>query len=351
MHMSGGLFLFNGKSWRDVTPASLGTVANKIDDVTFSDQQHGWIAAYDGGDADVYLYRTTNGGRSWQSLGKKAGRSPGGGPTYLSFVDAEHGWMEPLEPNAPGGELMQTADGGRTWKSILQLVQFESSSLPCLSPIEFISRSVGWVGRCNGHVYTTSNAGRRWHRVVAVSGAPKTVHTFDMPRFSDKAGAMAAILGDKRASKVAFLSGRASKVAFFSTANHGRTWAQRALRGVASCSLRVGGGAYQTFWPTSIASPRVWWIVSGRKRVTVQVTRDAGRHWSSVVAKGLPTSTCAMTSTSAANARVAWAIASFHSGYNKQLGATMYSSALYQTTDGGRNWKRVQLTPRVHFLS
>lgn len=318
-----GLFLYDRGRWRDVTPP-LARNVNAIDDVTFIDRQHGWVAEYDCADTAIYLYGTSDGGRSWQSFGAPAHRSCGGGPTYLSFVDATHGWMEPLEPNAPGGALLQTSDGGVSWKTILPS---GSSSFPCLAPMELVSRSAGWAARCDGRLFATSDAGRHWHR-VAVEAAPDTAQSFDLPRFSGKTGAMAAILGGKTASKVAF----------FVSADRGRTWSQRALREVAACPLRTDGGFYQTYWPASVASTRVWWIVSGRKHVTVQVTRDAGRHWSSFKAKGLTASTCAMTSTTAAGARVAWAIASFHGGY---------SSALYATKDGGRTWKRVQLKPRV----
>src|SRR5438105_3969013 len=81
------------------------------------------------------------GGRSGQSLGKPATHSCGGGPTYLSFVDPSHGWMEPVSPNGPQGELLRTTDGGRTWTRVASF----QSGLPCLAPIEFVSRSAGWM--------------------------------------------------------------------------------------------------------------------------------------------------------------------------------------------------------------
>src|SRR5439155_14619887 len=110
-----GVFVDDHGRWTDVTPPGLNSTADVVDDVVFVDPSHGWIAAYNCAQASVYLYRTSDGGRSWQALGRPASRSCGGGPTFLSFVDPLHGWMEPASPNGPVGPLMRTTDGGRTW--------------------------------------------------------------------------------------------------------------------------------------------------------------------------------------------------------------------------------------------
>jgi photosystem II stability/assembly factor-like uncharacterized protein len=136
-----GLFVYDNGRWRNVTPRRLN--ANAIDDVAFIDRLHGWVAAYNCGEAAVYLYRTSDGGRSWRSLGKPATHSCGGRPTFLSFIGAKRGWMEPVSPNGPGGELLRTDDGGRTWTRLGS--GLGSSSLPCLAPIEFVWRAAGWM--------------------------------------------------------------------------------------------------------------------------------------------------------------------------------------------------------------
>jgi photosystem II stability/assembly factor-like uncharacterized protein len=110
------LFLYEAGRWRNATPPMLRTDGiNTIDDVAFVDREHGWVAAYNCAKVGVYLYRTSDGGRSWRSFGKVAYHSCGGGPTYLSFTDDRHGWMEPVSPNAPEGELFGTRDGGQIW--------------------------------------------------------------------------------------------------------------------------------------------------------------------------------------------------------------------------------------------
>ncbi len=88
-----GRFVYDDGGWRNATPAKLAADGvDAIDDVAFVDRRHGWVAAYNCATVAVYLYRTSDGGRSWQSLGKPASHSCGGGPTFLSFVDDRRGW-------------------------------------------------------------------------------------------------------------------------------------------------------------------------------------------------------------------------------------------------------------------
>jgi threonine/homoserine/homoserine lactone efflux protein len=124
-----GVFVYDHSRWRNVTPPHLH--ADGIDDIAFLDSRHGWMVAYDCANVSVYLYRTDDGGRTWQSLGAKAEHSCGSGPTWLSFVDHEHGWMEPVSPNGPVSVLLRTSDGGRTWTPLANLQR----NLPCLAPM------------------------------------------------------------------------------------------------------------------------------------------------------------------------------------------------------------------------
>jgi photosystem II stability/assembly factor-like uncharacterized protein len=322
-----GLFVYDHRRWRNVTPPALH--ANGIDDVAFTDRRHGWVAAYNCGEVAVYLYRTSDGGRSWRSLGKPATHSCGGGPTFLSFVDPRHGWMEPVSPNGPGGELLRTNDGGATWSRVASLHQ-EKPGLPCLAPIAFTSRSTGWMGHstvarhdssgglCAAHLYETKTAGQTWqaHAIQLPRTFGKPV--IDTPRFFGHFGVVAATLGGKSARAVAFAA----------STNVGNTWSVRSLRPISSCSPR------DAFWPASVANNGVWWIVAGRRQTFAHVTSDAGHHWHTVVAHGLPRRSCAVTRVSAADASLAWVVARYGRGLN---------TALFQTRDGGRTWHRATL--------
>jgi photosystem II stability/assembly factor-like uncharacterized protein len=56
------------------------------------------------------LYRTTNGGRNWQSARFRLDLAAGFQATVaLAFTDATHGWL------VAAGATWHTIDGGRTW--------------------------------------------------------------------------------------------------------------------------------------------------------------------------------------------------------------------------------------------
>jgi len=329
-----GLFLYDQGSWRNVTPPTLRTDGiDVIDDVTFADPRHGWAAGYNCGEAAVYLYRTSDGGRTWRSLGKQATRSCGGGPTFLSFVDDEHGWMEPVSPNGPVGVLYGTNDGGNTWKRLATgppvQVRPGAPALPCLAPIRFVSRATGWLARCgNGAVYSTDDAGRHWRR-ASITTPTGSDARFDLPVFFGRAGVIAATLGTRPPAE----PGHTRAVVFSVSRDGGEDWSVRSVRPIASCALTP---FFTASWPASVAAARVWWIVAGASRPIVQVTSDAGRHWRSVVADGLPTGRCSVTSVSAADSRVAWAVAR-DGGSN---------TGLFRTSDGGHTWKHTILLRR-----
>jgi photosystem II stability/assembly factor-like uncharacterized protein len=328
-----GLFVYDHGRWRNVTPPTLNAgLISAVDDVAFTDPQHGWVAAYDCAQASVYLYRTSDGGHSWQSLGAPGAHSCGGGPTFLSFVDTTHGWMEPVSPNGPVGDLLRTVDGGVTW-SLVASLHDEKPGLPCLAPIAFVSRSTGWMGEstpdfhdyagrlCGARVYASRDAGRTWTASTIRLPRSLGMPNFDVPRFFGQFGVVSATVGAETARTVAFAVSR----------NNGSRWSVRSIRRISSCAPRG------VSWPTSVAGARVWWIVAGRLQQTVQTTRDGGRHWHTVVAKGLPARRCAVLSLSAANTRIAWAVARYGSGD---------STALFQTRDGGSTWRHVRLLVR-----
>jgi photosystem II stability/assembly factor-like uncharacterized protein len=314
-----GLFIYEQGRWRNATPPTLVPDGiNVIDDVDFIDPRHGWVAGYDCGRASVFLYRTSNGGRTWRPLGSPAGHSCGGGPTYLSFVDERHGWMEPVSPNGPVGELLRTADGGRTWTRLLTgpASQVRPPALPCLAPIRFISVSDGWMGRCeDGRVFSTNAGGRHWS-AVTISIPDRRDARFDLPWFGGRSGVVSAIIGTRA-------------VTFAVSSDGGRTWHARSTRPIAACPRKAYLGSS---WPTSIVAARVWWIVAGAARPVAEVTTDAGRTWRTVDARGLPAG-CSIVSVTAAGSRSAWAVT--REGTD--------STALFRTDDGGRDWRRITL--------
>lgn len=111
------------------------------------------------------------------------------------------------------------------------------------------------------------------------------------------------------------------------------------MRRIDPCRISSNGPDFpSTIWPTTIASPTVWWVVGGGKHRAVQITKDSGRHWTTVATHGLPNG-CSIERLSAASARAAFAIARVPYRING-------TDLLYLTHDGGHSWRQVK--PSLH---
>jgi hypothetical protein len=90
--------------WRDVTPPIPGPDsygdAYRFIDVSFLDPRQGWVVAYSEAVGSLLLYRTTNGGTTWQEEGdtQACGSIC---PEYVDFVTPLDGWRGSRSVPAP----------------------------------------------------------------------------------------------------------------------------------------------------------------------------------------------------------------------------------------------------------
>lgn len=145
-----------GKTW-----GSLYHLPASINDITFTDAQHGWVAG-----VPAAIYYTTDGGRTWDSgkTGLESAQGPAdakGKPqkpysfTSISFVDANYGWA--VAQGEAQSLVLKTTDGGKTWVP-LWVNQQEK-----LRAVYFQTQSKGWVATEEGnYVYRTDDEGRSW---------------------------------------------------------------------------------------------------------------------------------------------------------------------------------------------
>jgi len=103
-----------GRRWSEVTPPG-GRDAGRGMEAEFLDANTAWVVVLNDSQPQLKVFRTTDGGRSWQ--GTKVKRNTTGVPygVFLDFIDSQHGWLM-LEPEhgmrSRPGELYATSDGG-----------------------------------------------------------------------------------------------------------------------------------------------------------------------------------------------------------------------------------------------
>lgn len=132
-----------GQTWRS---QSLPANAGLLNRITFIDAQHGWTVGIKATGADPdhpehagVVYRTTDGGQTWQEL-----YSPGPNITLngVEWTDSNHGWVVgfPNLSNMTGGFVFHTADGGQTWQR-----QTPGGFFSPLWDVQFIDANRGYV--------------------------------------------------------------------------------------------------------------------------------------------------------------------------------------------------------------
>jgi len=311
------IFVTNdGRSWREVTPRH---VLSELEDVVFSTRLVGWVAANDCAAGRAFVYRTTNGGRTWRSTAVPATNCSAGSRLDLSFSDDRHGWIINVFENGNRAPLERTRDGGKTWNEV-------SASAPLKGTIAFATPRDGWLAGSDfalpQQLYATRDGGRSWRRrLIAVPRGWRGAQLFpDAPTFFGKRGVL----------PVSLVRGKRTAVAFYVTGNGGRTWQPRAIRPV-EFSILASHNPFVRYVPTTIASPSVWWVAAGEKHSVIAVTTDAGDSWHVSTPSSLPPVAC--SEISASDARRAW------------LTTSQRKSALYSTSDGGRTWRHLSLPP------
>ncbi|MBV9231428.1 MAG: hypothetical protein JOZ18_19110, partial [Chloroflexi bacterium] len=115
------------------------------------------------GRAILELYRTLDGGHTWQAVSTLS--IPSAELDAITFLDPENGWAAGVQKNTL--LLSATSDGGNTWKSFSQALPPDVFQI---SELNFVTKMTGWmIGVTNEErstrVFQTTNGGQTWREV------------------------------------------------------------------------------------------------------------------------------------------------------------------------------------------
>jgi photosystem II stability/assembly factor-like uncharacterized protein len=150
-----------GVSWRRLSPDGLDLAT--ISGVDFIDSLQGWVlfsAPSNTATPQLSVARTSDGGSTWHTAPVNSPRandnlSRGG---YVYFLDSKHGWVVAVKVTSSQhseGALYRTVDGGVTWQEL---------NIPLGQPVAFANEKDGTVagGPTGDKVFTSHNGGKSW---------------------------------------------------------------------------------------------------------------------------------------------------------------------------------------------
>jgi len=127
--------------------------------VQFVDENNGWASIYNMIYGNFQLYKTTDGGSTWNPIDNAVGG-------IYQFVDANNGWMEGATIGNIGegnlNNIYHTTDGGSIW------IQ-QASNIGKANALYFSDLLHGWVVGENGLVLKTTDGGSNWTAVTNAS--------------------------------------------------------------------------------------------------------------------------------------------------------------------------------------
>jgi photosystem II stability/assembly factor-like uncharacterized protein len=272
----------------------------------------------------VTVYRTSDGGRAWQSSAVTTHTQNAGAVATVQFLGRRRGWLVSQEPTAPRARLYSSSDGGASWRLV-------NERLPEVAPVVFAGAGDAWQagGFFSRFLFHSVDGGRSWTRarlpVPATERAARALYR--LPVF----------FGRTILAPVTFLHRRAVHVAVYRSGDQGRSWRLAGVLKVTGASAPGGSCAVSAFpapLPVSLATARSWWVgVRAARGWLAYRTTNAGRTWTSnLITPATAPRHCQRSELQAIDSRTAWF--TFPAGTDDR--------ELYATGDAGRHWHRIR---------
>jgi photosystem II stability/assembly factor-like uncharacterized protein len=305
-----------GRTFTSIGPKT--AALTEPDSIFFLDRDHGWFATFSVLTLQEKVYRTSDGGRHWQSFAAPGHNLAGGSADSLQFLNRRDGFLTDVVANAPDESLYRTTDGGATWHLIASLPERHHGAgvLPELGQTEFAAGGkVGYLGggMFSHALYRTSDGGRTWRKA-------------DVPAPSGSQFGLPALSGQTQAEPVTIHSGGSASLRTYLSVDDGATWSPRSV-------LAVPIGA--CIGPIASDLSHGWAAAVQAHQVLVFRASNQGRSWITFRTH-IPTApgNCGPDQITAPGPSQGWLVVP--GPVADGAGTRIYTSA-----DGGKTWRRI----------
>lgn len=212
-----------GKTWQDGTPPYPAGMSGQVPPIfTFLGGDVAWVAVSEKQQSDGtvpgVVFRTSDSGHSWQQAILPTSIL---GVSQIQFINTQDGWILSSVGGAGAGsqavDLFRTIDGGRTWDLV--------ASAPGSLPIAGMKSGMGWASATTGwitgsiatniaYLYRTQDGGVSWHLQSLPLGASPVPITQPPMFFSATDGLLPVIIS----------TAQSPGFAVYATHDRGTTW-------------------------------------------------------------------------------------------------------------------------------